>query len=189
MSSHKAQQQGYKPSHHILQGLNRLKRSSPDFADQLTSLLPRNEYEYLTFLDNFHEEDEAWFFDYLENVRVCVSLYLLSTEPVQVLDDLEYDGPAHRRCRVGLQKICRDRAILPLSYKLFVSSFTPTPDPNHVGGPYEIICEGWLNGSKVYVKKVHPFPKLSGSTHFTKVIINVVIVLLTSPIHYWSNSE
>ena len=44
---------------------------------------------------------------------------------------------------------------LPQSCKLDVSSLVPTTDQTPVG-PYETVCEGSLNGSKVCAKKLHP---------------------------------
>lgn len=80
MPSPKAQQQVYEPSHNVLQQLNQLKRSSPDFPNQLTNLLSREEYEHPTLLHKFYDEDRAWLIEYLDNVRVRFSLYPLSTE-------------------------------------------------------------------------------------------------------------
>ena len=70
----------YKPSRDILQRLDRLERSSPDFPDQLTNLLSGQEYGQHIFTDALREEGAAWLVEYLDNVRVSFSLYPLSTE-------------------------------------------------------------------------------------------------------------
>ena len=79
MSSRKAQQQVHEPSHEVLQQLNSLERSSPDFPDQLISLLSRQDYKDLATADGAQSEDRVWFIEYLDNVcmRFTVStLYL-----------------------------------------------------------------------------------------------------------------
>ena len=73
MPSPKAQQQVYEPSHNVLQQLNQLKRPSPNFPNQLTNLLSREEYEHPTLLHKFCDEDRAWLIEYLDNVRVHFS--------------------------------------------------------------------------------------------------------------------
>ena len=70
MSSRIDGPQVYKPSHDILQQLYRLKRSSPDFPNQLTSFLSGQEYEHLIFTDSLSNGDRAWLLEYLDNVRV-----------------------------------------------------------------------------------------------------------------------
>ena len=72
--------QGYKPSHNILQQLDRLERSSLDFPNQLTNLLDGQEYNYFFFTAGLRVEDIAWLVEYLDNVRLSFSLYPLSTE-------------------------------------------------------------------------------------------------------------
>ena len=168
MSSPKFQQQVYKPSSITLQRLNNLERPSPKFPDQLTNLLTKIEYEYPLLFENLCDEDRAWFVEYLENVCVCVPLYSLSTEPVQVLDDLEYDSPAYQKCRGELQEICGHWERLPRSYLFDVSSLVPAAGSTPIGGPYQITCEGLLNGSKVCAKMLHP-SHLSYGESLTKV--------------------
>ena len=68
------------PSHDILRQLDRLKRSSPDFPNQLTNLLSGQEYKRPISTDALCDEDRAWLVEYLNNVRVFFSLYPLSTE-------------------------------------------------------------------------------------------------------------
>lgn len=80
MSSPKAQQQAYKPFHGILQQLNDLKRSLPDFPNQLADLLSGKEYEDPAFSDRFRYKDSLWLIEYLDDVRVSFSLYALPTE-------------------------------------------------------------------------------------------------------------
>ena len=159
MFSRKVQQQVYQPSHRTLRQINDLKKSSPDFLVQLFNCLSGDGHDYpvefILEFGNVDDRDKVWLISYLDNVRVCVSLYLLSTEPLQVLGDLKYDGRAYRMCRDELQEVCRVCKRLPPSYTLSVPSLVPATDPTPIG-PYEIICEGLLNGSKVCTKKLDP---------------------------------
>lgn len=82
MSSRKVLQLVYDPSHDILQQLNNLKRSLPDFPDQLIDLLSRKEYESPIFSDRFRDKDRTWLVEYLDKVRVPLSLHPVSTEHV-----------------------------------------------------------------------------------------------------------
>lgn len=69
-----------KPSDNVLQKLNCLERSSPDFPDNLTSLLSKGEDEAESyFVNTIRGTDRVWFIEYLDNVRVPASLYPLST--------------------------------------------------------------------------------------------------------------
>ena len=84
MSPRKAQQQIREPSHEVLQQLNSLERSSPDFPDQLISLLSREDYKDLASVDGAQSEDRVWFIEYLDNVCVhftVSTLYLACIGP------------------------------------------------------------------------------------------------------------
>ena len=152
MSSPEALQPVYKPSHKALRDLNRLERSSPNFPDQLTSLLSRKNYGDYNFLKSLQSQDKGWLIEYLDNV--CVHLTVpLSTEPAQVLNTLDSVGPAYQECLRVLRWICHIAERLPRSYMLDVSFLAPIADPSLVG-PYETFYEGSLNGAKVYAKKL-----------------------------------
>ena len=64
--------------------------------------------------------------------------------------------------------ICLIEKRLPQSHMLDVSSLVPTADPTPTG-PYEILYEGLLDGSRVCVKKLDP-SLTSDSGIFTKVL-------------------
>lgn len=82
MSSQEALQRAYEPSRGVLQQLNRLERSSPNYPDQLTSIFSTEEYKNLYyFRGKIESKDKAWLMEHLDNVCVCISLYPLSTEP------------------------------------------------------------------------------------------------------------
>jgi hypothetical protein len=70
MSSPKAQRPVYKPSHEVLQELDRLERSSPNFPDQLASLLSRENFQDWDVCKSLREEDAVWLIEYLDNVCV-----------------------------------------------------------------------------------------------------------------------
>jgi hypothetical protein len=70
MSSPKAQRPVYKPSHETLQELDRLERSSPNFPDQLASLLSREDFIRWDVGKSFQNEDAVWLIEYLDNVCV-----------------------------------------------------------------------------------------------------------------------
>ena len=159
MLSSEVQRQLYQPSHRILRRINSLDRVSSNFLVQLIKCLSGDGYDYpVTFVfefGNVDDRDKIWLIWYLDKVRGCVSSYLLSTELLQVLGDLEYDEPGYRICQMQLQAICRLCGRLPPSCTLSVSSLVPAADPTPIG-PYEIICEGTLNGLKVCAKKLKP---------------------------------
>ena len=85
---------------------------------------------------------------------VCVSLYCLYTEPAQALDTLNPADPAYQKCLDVLQRTCFNAEKLPRSYTLDVSSFVPVARPTPIG-PYKIIYEGSINGSKAWAKEVN----------------------------------
>ena len=76
-----SQQPVYEPSHRVLQQLNRLEQSSPDFPNQLTSIFSTKEYKNPDLFPELESEDKAWLIEHLENVCVSVSLYPLHAEP------------------------------------------------------------------------------------------------------------
>ncbi|KAF9792023.1 kinase-like domain-containing protein [Thelephora terrestris] len=139
MPSPKAQRPVFKPSDDALQELDRLKRFSPNFPDQLASLLSRENFQDWDVCKSLREEDAVWLIEYLDNA----------------LDTLDPVDPAYRKCLDVLQKICFIFKRLPRSYILDVSSFVPIAGPTPIG-PYEIIYKGSINGLKAYAKKLSP---------------------------------
>ena len=59
------------PSTPALQQLHSLERSSPDFHDQLCSVLYGE--EYMQCVSNLEDDDLAWLVDYLDKVRHWVA--------------------------------------------------------------------------------------------------------------------
>ena len=177
MSSPEDQQQVYYPAHRILRRINSLKRSSYDFPSQLIKCITGDGHDYPIYFvfqfGNVDDRDKMWFICYLHDVRICISLPLLSTEPVQVLGDLEYYGPGYRRFREELQNICRLCQRLPPSCTLNVSSLVPAANPTS-SGPYETICGGSLNGSKVCAKKLRPFLIAGSGFDFVNFVTEVL---------------
>ena len=98
----------------VLRRFKSFDKSSPQFPDQLMDLLSGEEYK--SRVTRFQDEEVAWIVDYLDNVCVCVALYLFAAELVQVLDVLDSFNPAHRICLRELQEICGARRKLPRSY-------------------------------------------------------------------------
>ncbi|KAF9791978.1 kinase-like domain-containing protein, partial [Thelephora terrestris] len=66
MFSRKAQQPDHEPSHNVLKQLNRLRKSSGRFPNQLINLLSREEYEDPSFFESVRDEDRAWLVEYLD---------------------------------------------------------------------------------------------------------------------------
>ena len=62
----------HEPSHKVLQEINHLEKSSPNFPDRLTSILSSNKYEDPSFFARVQSEDRVWLIEYLDNVCVCV---------------------------------------------------------------------------------------------------------------------
>jgi len=65
------------PLPEILRQLERLDRSSPWFPGELTDLLRGEAYKGC--VPNLQDEDATWLVEYLDNVCLCIALYLLST--------------------------------------------------------------------------------------------------------------
>ena len=64
----------------ILQQLDRLDKSSPQFPDQLASFLHGKGYE--DCLPKLQDQDVVWLIDYLDNVCLYIALYPLSAQQV-----------------------------------------------------------------------------------------------------------
>jgi len=63
----------------ILQELDRLDKSSPEFPDQLTSLLYKEGYK--NCIPELQDEDVVWLVEYLDKVRIPIALCFLSAQP------------------------------------------------------------------------------------------------------------
>jgi len=63
----------------ILQELDRLDKFSPQFPDQLVSLLSGRLYKYR--IRWLQDENASWLIDYLDNVCPRIALHLLSAQP------------------------------------------------------------------------------------------------------------
>jgi hypothetical protein len=139
----------------IVQQFEQLNRSSPQFPDQLTSLLYKKEYREC--IPNLKDEEVVWLIEYLDDVCLSVLLVFLSCflDRTQILDTLQADPsiPAFRRCLRELRRICGARERLPKSYMLESSLLISGERPVASGGSGDIY-EGSLNGSKVCVKRL-----------------------------------
>ena len=60
------------PTHPLLQQIYNLKPDSPDFRDQLNTVLHGHGYEECRKV--LGKDDVAWFVNYLDEVRCCVAL-------------------------------------------------------------------------------------------------------------------
>ena len=60
----------------VLQQLDRLDKSSPQFSDQLTSLLREREYE----AHILNPQYGIWLIEYLDNVWLRIALHPVSTK-------------------------------------------------------------------------------------------------------------
>jgi hypothetical protein len=67
------------PSSPVLQQLDRLDRSSPQFHDLLCNVLYGEEYTRCA--PNLQGDDLVWLVDYLDNVRRCVALLHFPLKP------------------------------------------------------------------------------------------------------------
>ena len=66
------------PLPEILQQFDRLDKDSPQFPDQLTSLLYKEGFK--NYIPDFRDEDVAWLVEYLDRVCLSIALYLLSVQ-------------------------------------------------------------------------------------------------------------
>ena len=70
-----------------LQQLRRLNKSSPDFHDQLSSVLYGEGYQQC--VPTLQDDDLVWLVDYLDNVRRHVALLCSPLKPAQVFGGLD----------------------------------------------------------------------------------------------------
>lgn len=63
------------PSHEVLQQLYNFERFSPNFPNQLISILSTRQYQDLHYSADFQRKDGEWLIEYLDNVCVRVPLY------------------------------------------------------------------------------------------------------------------
>ena len=139
------------PSSPALQRLNRLDRSSPDFHDQLHTVL--REEEYARHEQHLEDDTSVWLVDYLDTVRCHVVLPHSLLKPTQALDRLDPSSPASRKCLRELRTICGTRVILPTSYSLPSHLLEINPQPFTSGGSCDV-HQGTLRNSKVCVKRI-----------------------------------
>ena len=64
----------------ILQRLDHLDKSSPQFPNQLASFLHEKGYE--DCLPKLRDQDVVWLIEYLDNVCLYIAPYPLSAQPV-----------------------------------------------------------------------------------------------------------
>ena len=69
----------YVTSPDILQRLDRLDKSSPQFPNQLTNLLHEKRYEL--HISKLQDQDAVWLIEYLDNVCLYTALHPLTTQP------------------------------------------------------------------------------------------------------------
>ena len=141
------------PLSKVLQEIDHLDKSSPQFPDLLTNILSGEGYEGDTWW--IGEKDQTWLIEYLDNVGVCIALCPLSAEPAQVLDTLDPTNAAYLVCLRELGKICFRWERLPSSYILEVSNLASVAMPGVDGRASEGDFSGLLNGSMVYLRAVH----------------------------------
>ena len=137
-----------------LQKLYHLNRPSPDFHDQLCSVLYGEEYQKC--VPNLQGEDLVYLVNYLDEVHRHISPLRSLLKPAQALDYLNPSSYASRKCRRELRTICGARGILPTSYTLSSDLLNISPDPFAAGG-YGDVYEGTLDGSRVCVKRVRVY--------------------------------
>lgn len=139
------------PSHIILQELDSLDKSLPQFPGQLTNFLSGERYKER--IPEFQDGDSTWLIEYLDNVGGCVVLCLPPAEPAKVFDMLDPTGSASRTCLRELGRICGTRGRLPQSHILDAYPFDLVVRPVvHGRNVEEDRWNGLLNGSKVCVK-------------------------------------
>ena len=147
-----------------LQQLYHLNRSSPDFHDQLSSVIYGEEYQKCA--PNLQGEDLMCLVDYLDEVRRHISPSRSQLKLAQTLDFLNPSSTASRKCQRELRTICGARGILPTSYTLSSNHLSVSPDPFAAGG-YGDVHEGTLDGLKVCIKRVRAYQE--GPQRATKV--------------------
>ena len=142
------------PLSKILQEIDRLDKSSPQFPDLLTKILSwKVQHKGGTWW--FGEKDITWLIEYLDNVSACVALCPLTVELVQVLDTLDPTNPAYLVCLRELWDICFLWRKLPSSCILDVSDLAPVARPGVDERASEGDFSGLLNGSMVHLKETH----------------------------------
>jgi len=141
---------------HQFRNLDRLTdQSSPEFADQLTSLLLERGFK--DRVKSLQDHDSEWLVEYLDNVRIPVILINSPPKLVQALNILYPASPASfRKCLRELRAICGSRKILPQSCMF------PGSSPNTVGWPIASkgscdMYEGSLGDVKVCVVRLRVY--------------------------------
>jgi len=105
-----------------------------------------------TAFQSFQDENAVWHVEHLDNVCLHIALYLLSTQPAQLLETLDPASPAFRKCLDELGRVCGTLEKLPRSYVLEGSLSVPSLC-NVTNGHSWDVYEGSLNGSGVCVKR------------------------------------
>ena len=145
-------------SHHstTLQQLHYLDRSSPNFHDQLTSVLSGENYKQ--FVQNLRGNDLVLLVDYLDKVCCHVVLPRSPLESAQALDILDPASSGFWKCLRELRNVCGAKMMLPTSYIISPSTLNIGHHPLASGGSGDVY-EGTFNGSKVCVKRVRVYSK------------------------------
>lgn len=123
------------PTDPVLQQIFRLDRSSPDFGEELDSILHGEKYEDCR--RDLGKGDLKWFIDYLD----------------KALDSLDPFCSASRKCLRELRNICGTHVILPASYCISSDLLKIEPMPFANGG-FGDVFDGTLGGSPVCIKRL-----------------------------------
>ena len=137
----------------VLHRLRHLDRSSPEFPDQVRNLLYEPGYrDYVTGLQDL--DDPTWLLEFLDNVRLCVTLTDSPPKLAQALSIIHSTNPASfRKCLLELRTICSSRNILPQSYTHLGSPPSTHKWPIAARGACDVY-EGSIDNSKVCVKRL-----------------------------------
>jgi len=158
----------------LLHQFRDLNQSSPEFPDQLTSLL--HERGFKDRVKTLQDQDSGWLVEYLDNVRLPVILTNSPPKLVQALNILyPASPPSFRKCLHELRAICGSRKILPQSCMF------PGSSPDTVGWPIASkgacdMYEGSLDDLKVCVVRLRVYS--NGGPETVKSVCN--------PRHYLS---
>ena len=139
----------------LLHQFRDLNQSSPEFPNQLTSLLLERGFK--DRVGSLQDNDSAWLVEYLDNVRTPVILTDSPPKLVQALNILYPASPiSFRKCLHELRAICGSRKILPQSCMF------PGSPPSTVGWPIASkgscdMYEGSIDDSKVCVVRLRVY--------------------------------
>ena len=131
--------------------LNSLDRSSPNFYEQLDSILRGKEYKKCVCRDgdnlvlNLRRDDLVWLINQLDSVRRHIGLPCYPLTPAQALGVPDPSGSASRKCRRELKTICSASGKLPTSYTISLDRLDFGDEALAAGG-YGDVYKGTLSG-------------------------------------------